>query len=246
MWVAIVAAWRLMANRGPMGWWPSTYGSISMPMMNNSISVNGDGKVYAKPDMFTANIAITENATTTKEALTKTNNKVKQIMDIAVAEWVDKKDILTTNVSMYPRYNYINGRSEPDWYDSTQNLTIKIKNLDSASVILDKLSAVDGLQIQNTSYDIDNKEKVFEQARELAFKKAQSKAEQLAKLAGVSLGKVISISDMTVDMYPVGPYPMYKNAMTEGMGGVSSDNSSPMSPGEMTFEMNVNVVYSIR
>lgn len=246
LWLAIVLAWFFISSR----WltWPSAgMWSSNSPMVKDGIAVNGDGKVYAAPDTLIANVGITENAATTKEALTNTNNKVKQIIEIAVAEWVDQKDIQTTNVSMYPHYNYINGNSEIDGYDSTQNLSIKIKKLDTVATILDKLSAVDGLQIQSTSYDIENKEKVYEQARELAYKKAQSKAEQLADLAWVRLGKVISITDMSMDTSYPPVYPMYarNQAMEMGMWWASSDSASSIAPGEMVFDMSVNVVYSI-
>lgn len=244
VWIAIVLAWFFISSR----WfaWPSAGTAAgNNPMVTDGITVNGDGKVYASPDILIANVAITENAPTTKEALTMTNNKVRQILEIAKAEWVSEKDILTTNVSMYPHYNYTNGSSVVDGYDSTQSLSIKIKKLDTVATILDKLSAVDGLQIQSTSYDIENKEKVYEQARELAYKKANSKAKQLADLAGVRLGKVISITDMSVDIYnPV--YPMYEaRNMAVWFGGASTDSAAPMSPGEMSFDMTVSVVYSI-
>ncbi len=213
--------------------------------MRDTIAVNGLGRVYATPDILNANVGITETAKTTKEALAKTNEKVKQIIDIAVAEGVDKKDILTTNINMYPHYDYTNGRSVIDGYDSNQTLSIKIKKLESVAGVLDKLSAVDGLQIQNTSYDIEDKEKVYEKGRELAYQKAKTKADQLANLAGVKVGKVISLSDMTMDMSSAPQYPLFKNAMADGIGGASQE-TSPVAAGEMVFDMSINVVYSIQ
>jgi uncharacterized protein YggE len=233
------------------GWFASSQadGVVSngtdSPLMRDTVAVNGLGRVYAVPDILEANIGITENAKTTKEALAKTNEKVKQIIDIAVAEGVDKKDILTTNINMYPHYDYTNGRSVIDGYDSNQTLSIKIKKLETVATVLDKLSAVDGLQIQNTSYDIEDKEKVYEKARELAYQKAKAKADQLAKLAGVGLGKVISISDMTMDITSVPQYPMVRNAMADGIGGAGGGETSSVAAGEMVFDMSINVVYSI-
>ena len=240
IWVAIVLAGRFASSKATG---VVSNGSES-PLMRDTIAVNGLGRVYAVPDILTANVGITENAKTTKEALAKTNEKVKQIIDIAVAEGVDKKDILTTNINMYPHYDYTNWRSVIDGYDSNQTLSIKIKKLETVAPILDKLSAVDGLQIQNTSYDIEDKEKVYEKARELAYQKAKAKADQLAKLAGVNLGKVVSLSDMTMDITSVPQYPMVKNAMADGIGGATPETSS-VSAGEMIFDMSINVVYSI-
>lgn len=243
VWVAIALAWFFISSR----WFdvPSSTTVWNNPIVTDGISVNGDGKVYASPDILIANVGITENAPTTKEALANTNNKVKQIIEIATAEWINQKDIQTTNISMYPHYNYINNNSKIDGYDSTQNLSIKIKKLDTVATILDKLSSVEGLQIQNTSYDIDNKDKIYEQARELAYQKAKSKAKQLAELAWIKLGKVISITDVSMDNSYPPVYPMYDRQEVMGMWWASSDSASPIAPGEMVFDMSVSVVYSI-
>ena len=241
LWVAIIIAGRFASSQAPG---VVSNGSES-PLMRDTIAVNGLGRVYATPDILNANVGITETAKTTKEALAKTNEKVKQIIDIAVAEGVDKKDILTTNINMYPHYDYTNGRSVIDGYDSNQTLSIKIKKLESVAGVLDKLSAVDGHQIQNTSYDIEDKEKVYEKGRELAYQKAKTKADQLANLAGVKVGKVISLSDMTMDMSSAPQYPLFKNAMADGIGGASQE-TSPVAAGEMVFDMSINVVYSIQ
>ena len=107
LWVAIIIAGRFASSQAPG---VVSNGSES-PLMRDTIAVNGLGRVYATPDILNANVGITETAKTTKEALAKTNEKVKQIIDIAVAEGVDKKDILTTNINMYPHYDYTNGRS---------------------------------------------------------------------------------------------------------------------------------------
>lgn len=55
------------------------------------------------------------------------------------------------------------------------------------------------------------------EARAEAFENAQTKAEQLAELAGLRLGKATIITDQSVSNYPVPPI-YYARDMAVGMG----------------------------
>lgn len=238
--VAILIGTYMIAQR-PQPTQTSSAGN--QPFVSNSIAVNGEGKVYATPDIFIFTVAINEKANTTKEAFTKANTKVASVRKALKDAGVADKDIQTTNISMYPHYEYNGTNSVPQGYEANQSLTITVRKLEDAGKVMDQVTNVDGAQIQSTQYDIDNKEKIFEEARAQAFTKAKEKAKQLAGLADVDLGKVSSISDVVVDYQPV---PMYANAMKSDMAaGMGGGGSAELAPGQMVFTLSVNVIYSI-
>lgn len=183
---------------------PSAVGN--QPFVTNSIAVNGEGKVYATPDIFIFTVAVNETSATTREAFQKANTKVADIRKALKDAGVADKDIQTTNISMYPHYEYDGNRSLPKGYDANQTLTVTVRKLEDAGKVMDQVTAVEGAQIQSTQYDIDNKDKIYEQARQMAFEKAKEKADQLADLADVTLGKVSSISDVVMNYTPVPIY----------------------------------------
>ena len=53
--------------------------------------------------------------------------------------------------------------------------------------LIAKISEIGGVNVDNTTFSVKDQSKASQEARDKAFKDAQSKAEQLAKLAGVSL-----------------------------------------------------------
>ncbi len=224
--------------------WPVQSSNVgNQPFVTNSIAVNGEGKVYATPDIFIFNVAVTETAKTTREAFQMANTKIANIRTSLKDAGVDEKDIQTTNISMYPHYNYEDGRSRQDGYDANHQLTITVRNLEDAGKIMDSVTQVEGAQINSTRYDIDDKEEIYQEAREMAYEKAEAKAKQLADLASVKLGKVSSISDVVMDYQPV---PMYANAMRSDMAmGIGGGESAELAPGQMVFTLSVNVIYSI-
>lgn len=79
----------------------------------------------------------------------------------------------------------------------------------------------------------------------MAYEKAKEKADQLADLADVRLGKVSSISDVVMNYTPV---PMYANSMKAEMDvgmGAGGSQGSELAPGQMVFTLSVNVIYGI-
>ncbi len=144
---------------------------------------------------------------------------------------------------MYPHYEYDGQRSLPQWYEANQSLTITVRKLEDAGKVMDQVTNVEGAQIQSTQYDIDNKDKIYEEARKQAFMKAKEKADQLADLANVRLGKVSSISDVVMNYQPV---PMYANvAMDKAVGMWGGEGNAGIAPGQMVFTLSVNVIYGI-
>lgn len=218
----------------------------NQPFVSNSIAVNGEGKVYATPDVFIFNVSVNETAATTREAFQRANTKVSEIRKALKDAGVADKDIQTTNISMYPHYDYDGQRSRTSGYDANQQLTIKVRKLEDSGKVMDAVTAIDGAQINSTQYDIEDKDSIYEEARQIAYEKAKEKAEQLADLADVRLGKVSSISDVVMNYTPV-PYMgnMAKAEMDVAVGMGGGPDSAQLAPGQMVFTLSVNVIYSI-
>jgi uncharacterized protein YggE len=131
-------------------------------------------------------VSLSEIASTTAKAQEQVNQKLTQIKTILKTQGVQEKDIQTSQLTLYPEYDYTDGNSKLKGYRATHTLSIKIRNIDTqatkASALVDQIVGVPAVQLQNIAYDIEDKTPYFKQARELAFKKAEQKAQELAKL----------------------------------------------------------------
>ena len=225
----------------------NTGGVESGGKVSNTISVAGDGKVSAKPDMVQVNISFQETASTSKAALNKVNEKIDSALKILKNNNISDADITTSNLNIYTEYDYSNSSRKIIGQRASQSLEIKIKKIDDkatkATAIIDELSAIDNLQINGISFDIEDKTEFFSKARELAFNKAKQKAEELAKLSKVKLTKPISISDSTYDISPV-PYTS-NVAQFKSLSLDASSVSSQISTGEMNISANLSILWGI-
>jgi hypothetical protein len=213
--------------------------------VSDTISVSGDGKVTARPDMVELTVSISNLAATSQQSLDKTNQKVSQITQILKNNGLPDTDYQTTGLNIYTEYDYSNSTRRITGQRSTQSLEIKIKKIDDkatkAAKIIDELSAVDNIEINGITFNIEDKTKLYTQARELAFGKAKQKASELANLAGVKLTKPVSISDSNVEVSPV----RYSNTAQLKMADSAIGGGTEISTGEMSVSSNIQILWGI-
>jgi hypothetical protein len=214
--------------------------------LTNTIAVNGDGKVFAKPDMVIINVTASELANTTKDAMAKVNDKINQVMDILKTNNIPEKDVQTSNISLSPEYDWSTTPKYLKGQRATEGLTINIKKIDptaeKVSAIIDAVSAINNIELGGITFDIEDKTPFYTQARELAFQKAKQKADELAKLGGVELLKPVSISDTSVNYYS----PVYSNAYMMNATKSADSAGSQIATGQLEVDITVNVMWGIK
>lgn len=213
----------------------------------NTINVSGDGKVTVKPDMATINFSISELASTSELALDNANAKINELTSILKNNGVQENDIQTTQFNIYPEYDY-SRLNEPiiKGQRATIGVTAKIKGIDITALkvtkVIDEASKIDKIQMGSIYFDLENKESSYNKARELAFNKAKQKAEDLARLSGVSLLTPVSITDLSSSIANPSPVPFFQKA--DALSS-ASNNSTSLSTGELELSISLNVVFGI-
>jgi len=219
---------------------------IESSKQQSGITVTGDGKVFAKPDIVKIQAGVSELGKTTKLAQEKANQKLNKILSVLEKNKVEKKDIQTTQLSFHPEYDWQNKAKILKGQRVRQSLNIKIRNItensENVTNILDALGEIDGLELNSINFDIEDKTNLFSDARKLALKKAKQKAEEMASFSEVSLLKPLSIKDVSVNYYP----PMYGSRNIMEMDSVSMKGGSELPTGQLEVQVNVEVIYGIK
>lgn len=206
-----------------------------------TITIDGEGKVTAIPDVATLSLGVQTDKPTVKEAQQENTNRINSIVESLKEVGVEPKDIKTENYNVYPRYDWTDNRQILRGYTVTQSLAVKIRDLDSVGAVLDKSATLGANQVSGLNFTIDEPEVLKEQAREKALAQAKEKAETLARIAGVKLGRLVTFSESTS-----GGYPIYLR--NEGIKAVpTADNSAApdVQPGSQDVIVNVTVTYEI-
>jgi uncharacterized protein YggE len=198
------------------------------------VTVVGAGKVQGVPDTLTADVAIEFTAPDVTAAMDQTNQRQQAVINALTDAGVDSKDISTTDVTLQPQYGGTTGTITG--YRAVNSIRVKIRNTDAASHLLAVIVSTggDATRINSVSYSIDDDSKLVKDARARAFQDAKDRAGQYAQLAGLSLGKVISISEAggTPPPAPVPRAPMATEV--------------PLQPGQQTVNFSVTAVWELR
>ena len=258
--------------------WPRTFGAAALGMLavflfvltvsalkewrfigsgvpaTNTISVSGEGEVFAVPDIATFSVSVQEEAKEVQDAQEVATKKTNDIIAFLKGEGVEEKDIKTADYSVYPQYDYLQdvcregycppGRQELRGYQVSQTLTVKVRDTERAGELLAGVGSLGASNVSGLSFTIDDEDALQAEARALAIADAQTKAQELADQLGVKLVRVTGFYENDYG-YPA-PY-------AYGLGGDSAVRaesvklSAPELPaGENKFVSNVNVTYEIR
>lgn len=216
------------------------------PKQSHTIFIVGEGRVTGViPDIAKIQLGYSVEKKTVAEAQKDNSDKMNSVINKLKKDLkIDTKDIKTANYNITPQYDWNNGKQTLRGYSVNQDANVKVRDLNKISKILE-LAGTEGLnQIGNLSFEIDNPEKLKQQAREDALKQAKEKAETLAKIAGVNLGKVVSFSesDNTVNSAPIRVYSQMEKAMDSSMAGGASPS---IESGSSDIVVNATVEYEI-
>lgn len=204
----------------------------------NTISVQGQGKVYAKPDIAIVDLSVVTEGKNIKDVQDRNTKKMNGVIDFLKDFGIEDKDIKTINYQIYPRYNYEN-RVIPEiiGYEITQTLEIKIRNLEKIGEILDKSVGAGINQVSSLRFWIDKDDELKEEARKIAIDDAKKKAKNLASELGIKLIKLTGYNDDS-SYYPV---PVYREELGIGGGGPAPE----IQTGENEIVVNVSLIYEI-
>lgn len=219
----------------------------------NTVTVSGYGEVAAVPDIAT----FTYSAVSTKptvaaaqeEATTKANAITAYLKEAGVAE----RDMQTSNYSIYPQYDYVqgacvngscpSGRQVLRGYEVRQSTTVKVRDTAKAGDLLAGVGSRGATEVSGLNFTFDDPHRGENEARQKAIDDATAQAKTLAGQLGVSLVRVVSFSEST------GGYPPMPYAARGGMETQALDSkvSNPViSTGENKITSNVSVTYEIR
>jgi uncharacterized protein YggE len=155
---------------------------------------------------------------------------------------VAEDDIQTSDFSVSPKYPPYqpNQTTAPRivGYTVSNQVTARVKDLKKLGAILDTLVQAGSNQIHGISFDVDEPKPLLGEARKKAVADARAKAELYAAAAGVSLGKVVQISEAAAVMPP--PLPMFRRE------AMAADASVPIAAGQQTIAANVTIIYEIQ
>ena len=202
------------------------------------ITVSGEGKVKVEPDQAFISISV-ENKGSDATSVKKENDKtvaevIKAIKDLKLP----KEDVQTKRVSLSSPYDYDKKKYN---YVATQTIEILLRDLSKYDMVMEKLINAGVNTIGTVDFRSSKLAEYQSQARKLAMKEAQLKANDYVSVLGQKVGPAIMINDNSQPNYP---RPMMYSSMAKG--AASSDMPrETIAIGEIDVTANVTVSFKL-
>ena len=209
---------------------------VNLVSQEEGIWVTGEGEVMAAPNIATLRLGIEAEEATVAEAQSQAVEAIDKVMAALTDNGVAEKDIQTQYFSIRQITRWVNEEQVVVGYRVTHMVTAKIRDINTAGAIIDAVAEAGGdlTRIDSIGFCVDDLSAYYEQVRQEAMADANAKAEQLAELAGVTLGKPTYISE-GIEIPPT-----IRIAETAVPAAVTL-----ISPGEMEISLTVQVAYAI-
>jgi uncharacterized protein YggE len=203
-----------------------------------AITAQGTGRVKGQPDLLTLVLGVETRAASSDAALKDNANRANALIDTLKGHGVAAADIATSQLSISPTYD--NNGQHITGYQVSNQVTARLHDLKGAGAVIDAAAgaAGDAIRIQQVALSFDDDSALLATARADAVRRAHDQADQMARAAGVRLGRVRSISEGTSVSQP---YPRLGAFPAPGAAAAPT----PIQPGTQELTVDVTAVYDI-
>ena len=214
-------------------------GPIWADETEHTISVTGVGTVTTTPDIARVTVGVSSDARRAAEALARNSEIMQDVFETLIKQGVAETDMQTTDVSLFPSFETRTPGRPPTviGYRAQNMVALTIRDLNALGRILDQVSSSGGNLIQSIQFLREDPSALRNEARVKAITNAREKAELYANSAGISVGKVISISETG------GSNPRPQMMARAGVESMAMD--VPMAQGELDISASVHVIFLI-
>ena len=160
------------------------------------LDITAEGMTTRVPDIATIRSGVVSQAPTAAAALADNAARMARVLAAVKRAGVQLRDVQTANVSLSSQYRYADGKPpEITGYQANNSVAIRFRDIARSGSILDALVAEGANQIDGPNFSIDHPEGALDEARIDAVKRARARAELYARAAGLSVSRILSISE---------------------------------------------------
>ena len=211
----------------------------AMPADGTLLSIATTADATRVPDVATISTGVVTQAADANAAMRANAVQMDKVMAALRGAGIAERDIQTSGISLNPQYRYAENEAPSiTGYQATNTVSLKVRDITKLGKVLDSLAAQGANQINGPSFQIDQPEPVYDEARLAALKKAKDRAETYAKALDLKVRRIISISEGGGGGFR--PVPMM--AMS-ARGKAEMDTA--VSPGETEVTVSLDVVFEL-
>ena len=221
-----------------------------------SIQVSGTAVVNVIPDRVLIQLGVQSNGTTPQKVEAENSRTINRVIRALKAQGIAEKDIVTDWYVINPIYDNYDSL-HIDGYRINNVIAITLRDIDKVNKVIAASLDAGANEVINVEFYLSNLRKYRDQARDLAMKAAQEKAQDLASAAGAETGCIMNINENTWSYYNGWWYGRgsnsnlwaqntVQNAAPAGGGEGALNDSGPVNLGQISVRAEVSASFSLK
>ncbi len=218
-------------------------GSMAADIPPGEISVTGQAIRQVAPSYALLNLGVSNENTSVQAAKAQNDAVMSKLISSLQHLGISKNNIQTSNITINPNYNYIDGNSKLNGYHVTNTVVVKVYDTSSIGKAIDAAIASGASDINSLTFQTDVSQEMEDQLSTSAISDARHQAEVIARALGHTVGPVKSINLGTTRTHTMEVNPRY--AMLS-LKSVEMSTSTPVENGDMSANKTANVVFYLQ
>lgn len=100
---------------------------------DRQIRVHGSGSVKVKPDTAVIQLGVVTEGTNLTSVQNENASTVSRVKSRLMAAGVEEENIQTSDYSVYPQYDYVDGKQEFRGYQVSHMLTVTVEDIEQTA-----------------------------------------------------------------------------------------------------------------
>jgi hypothetical protein len=216
---------------------PTALAPVSAPA--DTVSVNGTGRVELTPDRAVFTVGVQTMAPSVAAAAQENSARVSAIIAALKRLGAADRQIRTSQLSIYPQQEQQGGRAPKIvGYQVSNNITVTHDDPAAVGKLLQAAVDAGANSVSGVSFTVSDPARGRDGGLQAAFADARAKAEVLARAAGRTVGRALTIVEGGAVRPPV--------PMQYEMKAMSRSADIPVEPGTEEASFTVSVVFELR
>jgi uncharacterized protein YggE len=205
---------------------------------DRTITVISVGEARAEPDVAFVGAGVQADGATPREALSAVNDQMASVLTAIQAAGIAPADIQTSGLNLFtltgPPEPGTGGPPRTTGYRASNTVSVTIRDINRVETIVDVLLDAGATNLNGLRFGVADEAALHARALEDAVQRARPLAEATARAAGLTLGPVASITELSS-----GGGPEAQRAMGLGAGG------DFVATGTLVFSVRLQVTYQV-
>lgn len=225
--------------------------AVSPPPLPSAASAPGDvgvtrlelqamGTVRAVPDLVVISAGVITQAADANGAVRANASRMDKVIAALRAAGVADKDVRTQSVSLSPQYRYAdNAPPVLTGYQASNVVAVQFRDIGKSGAVLDSLAQQGANEINGPSFGVADRPAAQDKARRDAMRQLQDRAALYAQMTGLTVRRIVSISESSDGPVVSGPILMARAA------SMGADAKTAILPGEQEVSVTVSAVFEL-